>query len=167
MTDRRHALLRTMALGAALVLPRVPLAAPREVHGASDVYAEPGLALAWAVLQASAGADPGEATVVLTIELDPARYAQLDVQGRDPFGGGRRTWRERSASTPTVAVSALRRQFDDVPRTDVRLYAAGATEPALLVYYVGVPDTTPEYRTPMLLAAGVRERLVRARDRVR
>lgn len=65
-----------------------------------------------------------------------------------------------------MAVSAQRRQLDDVPRTELRLYTAGASEPALLVYYVGVPDTTPEYRTPMLLAAGVRERLVRARDRL-
>ncbi|MBL8363369.1 MAG: hypothetical protein JNN18_22985 [Rubrivivax sp.] len=169
MNHRRRALLHTLplvsTLGLALWRPRAACAAPREVHGASDVYAEPGLALAWAVLQAGASADPGDAIVVLTIELDPARFAQIEVQGRDPFGSGRRTWRERSASAPTVAVSALRRQIDDVPRTEVRLYAANATEPALLVYYVGVPDTTPEYRTPMLLAAGVRERLARARDK--
>ncbi len=164
--NQRRTLIHALALTPLLAGPGVLRAAPREVHGASDTYAEPGLSLAWAVLQAGAGADPGDATVVLTIELDVARFPQLDVQGRDPFGSGRRTWRERAASTPTVAVSAQRRQIDDVPRTEVRLYAAGAAEPALLVYYVGVPDTTPEYRTPMLLAAGVRERLARARERL-
>ncbi len=83
--NQRRTLIHALALTPLLAGPGVLRAAPREVHGASDTYAEPGLSLAWAVLQAGAGADPGDATVVLTIELDVARFPQLDVQGRDPL----------------------------------------------------------------------------------
>ena len=41
-----------------------------------------------------------------------------------------------------------RARFADFPRTEFRLWrsgaAPGAAPPALVVYYLGVPDTTPE-----------------------
>ena len=42
-----------------------------------------------------------------------------------------------------------RAQFADTPRTEWQLYAseaaARAGKPGLVVYYVGIPDTTPEF----------------------
>ena len=53
--------------------------APREVHGAADAYAEPGIALAWGVLR---GADEATTRVTLRIVADPARYPA--PRGRRP-----------------------------------------------------------------------------------
>jgi len=56
-----------------------------------------------------------------------------------------------------------------LPRTEWRFYSANATAvkasdvPALLVYYQGVPDTTPEFKDEAALAASLDQRIARAR----
>ena len=160
MTRRRTLL----AAGSTLALPALPArASPIEVHGAAAVHAAPGLALAWALLRGRAVRDPGEALVVLSIELDTARHAELAVLRRDPFGSGQLQWQPRAGAKPSQTLRATRAQLAELPRTELRFYAAGAAEPQRIVWFAGVPDTTPEYLDAEALAAGVRERLQRAR----
>ncbi len=91
--------------------------------------------------------------------------------GRDPF-----TRRE----TPLLPISDLggafdlkvpRTRFADYPRTEIRLWARatapGTSPPALVIYYLGIPDTTPESRRGDELERSLSERIERARADLR
>jgi len=149
---------RRRAVFAVLALPvfAVPPAAAREVHGAADAYAEPGLALAFAVLR---GRDEAGTTVVIRIEADPTRYGHVSVQGRDPFGAAERVLLPRSATAGLPDLALPRPHFAELPRTEFRF--EGARE--RVVYYLGVPDTTPEFDRADALSADLARRIARAR----
>jgi hypothetical protein len=60
-----------------------------------------------------------------------------------------------------------RSQYADFPRSEVRLYAspaaARANTPSLVVFYLGVPDTTPEFTSEEALHAYFADQIARAR----
>lgn len=130
-----------------------------EVHGASDVYAEPGLALAWAVLRGPPAQDPADAQVWLRCHIDRRVHAQVEIIGRDPFGSARIVLAKRMAAPDALMISAPRRQFAEYPRTEVRSYAEGGRTPRRIVWFVGIPDTTPEYLDEAQLGQGLLLRL--------
>ena len=137
---------------------------PREVHGSADAFALPGVALAWGVLRA---AKEDDTAVVIRIETGPPGYAWIEVVGKDPF-----TQREQVLlATVQVAgpfdLKAPRARYADFPRTEIRLWSAGSpreASPSLTVYYLGVPDTTPEFRRADDLDRSLSARVTRARD---
>ncbi|MFT3820033.1 MAG: hypothetical protein QM750_20885 [Rubrivivax sp.] len=136
----------------------------RELHGALDAWAEPGLAMAWAVVR---GRGEDDALVLIRIEADPQRHARIAAQGRDPFGDGRVELLAPAANPGALTLRLPRKQFADHPRTELRFFAPGAAAPGVMVYYLGVPDTTPEFATESEAAASLKDRLGRARDRMR
>jgi hypothetical protein len=156
---------RVAAIVAAWLVMSVGVAqaadAPREVHGAADAYAEPGIALAWGVQR---GADEASTRVTLRVVADPARYPRLAVIGRDPFT---QTERVVQAARSTAGLPDLvipRAHFADFPRTELRFFAPGGAEaPVVVVYYLGVPDTTPEFAAAAALDRYLGERIARAR----
>lgn len=143
--------------------PGLAAAAPREVHGAHDAWAEPGAALAWGVLR---GRDEASTRVIIRVELDPRVWARLQASGRDPFGGGSVERPMLQGDGGLFTVDELRNRFADHPRTELRLFAPGAAEPGLLVYFLGVPDTTPEWTDAAALQADLRARIAAARARM-
>ncbi|MBL8287729.1 MAG: hypothetical protein JNL85_07085 [Rubrivivax sp.] len=167
------AALHAAALAAAMVAglgaaPRQAGAAPREVHGAHDAWAGPSLALAWGVLR---GRDEATTRVVIRIEADPQRHARVTATGRDPFGGGTVTLPVQRGADGALTIDVPRSHFADHPRTELRFHAPGASgaadaDPALLVYFQGVPDTTPESTSMAQLEADLRARIARARAQV-
>lgn len=136
----------------------------REVHGSSDAFASEGVALAWAVLR---GTTEANTVVVMRIARDEATFPGCAVTATDPFSGQSRTILERTSAAGALDVRTPRQRFADFPRTDVKLYAkadpALAAEPARVVYYLGLPDTTPEFQDEAALLASLEERLARAR----
>jgi hypothetical protein len=135
----------------------------REMHGMSDAFAAPGVALAWGVLR---GAGDSQAVVDVRFAVDPMTYPRVVVVGRDPFSSAERVL----AASPTPGLTDLRvprSNFARYPRTEFRFYGTAAREPAetpkLVVYFVGVPDTTPEFANEARLDASLTERIVRAR----
>ena len=60
-----------------------------------------------------------------------------------------------------------RAQFADYPRTELRLFASAAAAqsgpPALVIFYHGVPDTTPEFNDASKLDAHLAARIAQAR----
>ena len=136
----------------------------REVHGSSDAFETDGVAVAWAVLR---GTTEANTMVVLRVRRDESKYPAFSVTGTDPFGGQSRVILERANSAGAVDVRTPRSRFGDFPRTDVKLYAsakpAAAGSPALVVYYLGLPDTTPEFSDEAALIASLESRLARLR----
>lgn len=153
---------RTVVAGC-LLAPLAGLAqALREVHGAHDAWAEAGLALAWGVLR---GRSETDTRVLLRIEADPQRHGRVTALGRDPFGGGTAELPLTMAADGSAQLNLPRSHFAEHPRTELRFFAPGGSQPQLLVFYLGLPDTTPEFVTAGQLDTDLRARLSRARTR--
>jgi len=131
-----------LALFAALALPAM---AQDVVHGENSVFASAGVRLAWAVQR---GPSEVETLVIVRVVAD-AGYRAVRVDGVNPF---------IKASTMFVAARPLegaadlsipRAQFADFPSSQLHFFAsmedAAANKPKLTVFYLGVPDTTPEF----------------------
>ena len=145
-----------MILIALLALPLLaPLLAQAEsVHGADSVFLSPSIGIAWGVLRAPTE----EETVVVTRVSNPmARYAYLRVEGVNPFTGRRTAVVEGVPLGAWADVKGPRPRFADFPRREIHLYATEAEwrarKPSLTVYYLGVPDTTPEFTSEAALDA--------------
>jgi hypothetical protein len=156
------------AVGLGVALRGIDIAAaPLTVHGSADAYAGPGIALAWGVLRAP----HEEATVALIrIVTDPRAFPVIGVAGIDPF-----TQREDWAYPParsegTLDVRISRGRFADLPRTEIRLFDAATAStdaPTLTVYFLGLPDTTPEFSDAAKLDAYLTARIARERAGLR
>jgi hypothetical protein len=129
-----------------LGMPSVAAESSREVHGSADVYSAPGVALAWGVLR---GADEATTTVVVRIVANADVFRRVAVVGSDPFSDRKRTLLAATSIDGGVEVRSSRQAFGDFPRTEFRFYATASTAaldpPQLVVYFLGVPDTTPEF----------------------
>ena len=160
---RRTFLAGVVAAGASCAAAAQGLAT-REAHGALDAYAGDGLALAWAVLR---GRDEQTTRVIVRVEADPARYGSLSVTGVDPFTRATLAMMPLRPLAGRYQFFASRSRFADHPRTEWRFYRdvapAADAVPVLLVYYQGVPDTTPEFNDVAKLDAYLAERLRRVR----
>jgi hypothetical protein len=140
---------------------RAAVAGAVDVHGASEAFAGPGIVMAWGILR---GTDDVSTQVLLRMEVDAA-YADVRVLGVDPFTHA--THELVAHGRGSVALTASRAQFAQFPRTEVRLFhargSAPAGEPDVVVYYLGVPDTTPEFDDAAKLDAYLEARLARLR----
>lgn len=139
-------------------------AAIAEEHGKTDVFVARGLALAWAVAR---GPDEARTFVVIRVVTDPAEIGALSVTGRDPFTKAEHVWMRAARSSGRVDVRIPRTGFADFPRTELRFYAPGAeasaAQPRIEVFYLGVPDTTPEFADGSRLEAYLDDRIAKAR----
>jgi len=132
------------------------------VHGSADAFGAPGIAMAWAIER---GKDEATTTAVVRVVADRATYGWLDVRGVDPFTQGAEPILAGRAIGGSLDVRIARSRFADTPRTEWRFYAteadAAAGAPTLTVYYVGVPDTTPEFAERAKLDAYLAARTAR------
>ena len=135
--------------------------APRELHGMAEAFTAPGVALAWGVLR---GANESETVVVMRIVTNPASYPWLAIVGSDPFTQSKRQVLPATPSADVTDVRAPRAHFAEFPRTEARFYESGAAarqdRPALVVFFLGVPDTTPEFATEDQVQAYFTRRLL-------
>ena len=153
----RRTLVAVLALAAGLAVAADP---PRAVHGSSDAFAAPGIALAWGVLR---GRSEDATAVVVRIVVDPQRYPWLALAGVDPSTTDERPVLRATEAAGAFDVRIPRAQFADFPRTELKLFASAAAArdgaPALVVFYHGVPDTTPEFAEAAKLDAHLATRL--------
>ena len=148
-------------VAAALVGLAMHASAQTVVHGSADAFRAPGVAMAWAIER---GRDEASTIVVVRVVADPATYGWIDVRGIDPFTKAEQPILAGRAIGGSLDVRIARPVFADTPRTEWRLYAseaAVAAGPALTVYYVGVPDTTPEFADRAKLDAFLAARTAR------
>ena len=133
------------------LLPLPPLP-PLEVHGESATFAGHEVAIVWGVLQR-----PIEAETEVVIRITPAgnAYTYLSVEAVDPFTQARRPLVSGQPLGELVDVRALRTTFAEWPRRELSFYRTrqqlGAGVADLTVYYLGVPDTAPEFTSEVAL----------------
>lgn len=133
----------------ALVLLTYASLAPgqgQEVHGENSVFAGHGVAIAWGVLK---GPMEEQTQVILRIVPAGEAYAYVGVEAVDPFTGKRQRLLEGRPLGDRVDILSPRGAFADFPRREVHLYRTAGDwqvkKPTVTVYYLGVPDTTPEF----------------------
>jgi hypothetical protein len=152
---------RLAAACCALAIGAAPAA---EEHGKIDVFAGRGVAIAWAVAR---GPSEDATFVVMRVVTDPAVFPALSVTGRDPFTKAEHEWVSARASPGRMDVRIPRARFADFPRTELRFFAAvpesAAAKPELVVFYLGIPDTTPEFNEAPRLEAYLDDRVAKAR----
>jgi hypothetical protein len=134
----------------------------RELHGHSDAFAASGVAIAWAVLR---GNSEETTAVVMRVATDSGAFARFAADSVDPFTQRRQAVVAERPLAGATEVRVPRAHFADFPRTELRFYAAGAASaslpPMLIVFYLGVPDTTPEFTDPARLDAYLTDRIAR------
>lgn len=161
------AFLLLAGLGLAIPLPQPAEAADpaRAAHGSADVFTAPGVALAWGILR---GASEASTLVVLQIVAERDVFATATVVGIDPFAQKEQVLLPLTPVSARIELRVPRAQFADHPRTELRLYgSAGATPadaPKLVVFYLGVPDTTPEFASEAALESYLAQRIAGARS---
>ena len=121
-------------------------AAQSVVHGADSLFSSPTVRLAWGVLKGKTEADT---QVVIRVANVAGEYRFLRVDGVDPFTKARVVFVEELPLDKTADVAISRAKFADHPSTELHLFrdeaAMRAKRAATVVYYLGVPDTTPEF----------------------
>ena len=161
MNLRGRLLLALLALAPG-VSPGDAAESAREVHGVAEAYAEPGVALAWAVLR---GETEAATQIVVRIVADPTRYAVVQAQAINPFSQQQRSLLPATSTRAAIDIRAPRSQFADFPRCEIRFHASAAGSqpgaPELIVFYLGVPDTTPEFKTEAAMNSYLADRLAR------
>jgi hypothetical protein len=125
-----------------------------EVHGQTDFFSGHGVALAWAVAR---GPDEARTFVVVRVVTEPAIRA-ISVKGRDPFTKTDKTWVDARATTGRIDIRIPRGGFADFPSTQWTFHLDGTQTP-LVVFYLGVPDTAPEFADEARLEAYLGERM--------
>ena len=153
--------LAALVFYAALSRAAPDAAGAREVHGVADAFTRPGVALAWGVLRGKSEADTFVVVRVLSSAPD---FAFVAADGVDPFTQQRKTLRAPTRASGGVDLAIPRAHFSDFPRTEFKLSAdEKAAVPTLTIYYLGVPDTTPEFPTREALSRYLADRLARER----
>jgi hypothetical protein len=127
-----------------------------EVHGASDTYAGEGVAIVWGVLR---GASEESTVVVVRVAADAHRYNRVEVAGVDPFTHVAKIRYPVTSLGAGLDLPLPRAGFADHPRTEIRF----AGPESLTVYYLSIPDTTPEFGSAAALEAHLAARMAQLR----
>jgi hypothetical protein len=150
-----------LSRGAAILLVFVALAAPDiaraqapQLHGADTVLISPSVTIIWGVLR-----DPKQelALAVARVINTARRYDFVTLEAVDPFSGCRATVAAGVPLNEQADLRSPRGSYADYPRREFHFYRSAADlrakRPALIVYYVSLPDTTPELRSEAALQA--------------
>jgi hypothetical protein len=115
------------------------------VHGADSLFVSPAVKLAWLVRR---GATETETLFVIRVITD-ASHPFIRLDGVDPFTKDRKVFVAARPLERETDLAIPRAQFADHPSTELHFFAsaedAAANKAKLTIFYLGVPDTTPEF----------------------
>jgi hypothetical protein len=116
------------------------------LHGADGIFVVPDVAIVWAVLKQPPG---DKATIWLRVVNSTRKFSHVAIDGVDPFSKKRERVAAGVKLDAEARIPSDRDTFAELPSREVHLYRTEADlraeRPALTVYYLGVPDTTPEF----------------------
>ena len=149
--------LMALLLGLSLAAPAAR-AEDTLLHGADSIFATPDVVIVWGVLRESSDPD-----VVIRVAPGP-RFGAITVEAVDPFANTRRPVIAIRPLAGPVDITRRRADFTELPRLEIRLSpAAGAEGATVTVYYLGVPDTTPEFTSQSTLRQYLNDAVARSR----
>jgi hypothetical protein len=135
-----------------LMVPTLARSQGQEIHGENSVFAGHGVAIAWGVLK---GATEEETQVILRVVPMDISFADVRIEGVDPFTQNRQVIVDGQPLHDPLDVRTARGTFADFPRREIRLYRNDADwqahKPTVTIFYLGLPDTTPEFTSEAAL----------------
>lgn len=144
-----HPRLALLVLTLALLTSVARAQAPTVVHGADSQFSNATVKLAWAVRK---GMTEESTQVVIRLLNVAGAYRWIRLDGVDPFSKARTAFAAAAPLENGIDLVVPRKAFADHPSTEIHLFPsqddAVADRPALTIFYLGVPDTTPEFATP-------------------
>src|SRR6476620_6134251 len=137
-------MLRWLAL-IAMLLARAA-AAQQAVHVESSTFISSTVKLGWVVKR---GASEAETLVIVRVVATDASYRVIRVDGVDPFTKDHKVFVVARPLERETDIAISRARFADHPSTEFHFFRsaedATANRAAHTVFYLGVPDTTPEF----------------------
>jgi hypothetical protein len=116
----------------------------KEIHGADSSFRIGDIGICWGMLR---GAPRSDVQVVIRIrsltDVEPP-YSEYAVQAVHPFSRVTESAVPRRPLEKVNDVMAPREAFKNLTGRRILFYKPSASEPDLAVYYMGIPDTTPE-----------------------
>jgi hypothetical protein len=156
--------LRLLVVLILLVLPTPARSQGPEIHGENSVFTGHGVAIAWGVLKR---ATEEQTQVVLRIVSTDTSFAAVRIEGVDPFTRSRQVIIDGQPLHDRLDVRTPRAAFADFPRREIRLYRTDADwqahTPSVTIFYLGLPDTTPEFTSEAALFTYLDEALAKVR----
>ncbi len=135
-----------------LAMPTLAQGQGQEVHGENSVFAGHGVAIAWGVLK---GATEEQSQVIARIVPAGMVFAAVRIEGVDPFTQNRHVFIDGQPLRGRLDVRTPRGSFADFPRREIQLYRTDADwqahQPTVTIFYLGLPDTTPEFASEATL----------------
>jgi len=123
----------------------------REYHGADSIFEKEGIVVLWAMMKG-----PTEETSWVYIKIiqtggGPASFQLFGVEAVDPFSNQKEWVVKGEACKKENMVKSIRASFREKTARRVLFYEKAEDllkeNPAMIVYYLGVPDTSPEFMT--------------------
>ena len=142
-------ILASLLLAAAGILSTVLAPAPvqgetREIHGADSSFRSGAIGICWGMLRGAPGSDV-QVTIRIRILSEGDRpYSDYAVQAVHPLTQAAEWVVPRRSLEKVNTVAAPRESFKNLAGRRIYFYRPAASEPELAVYYMGIPDTTPE-----------------------
>ena len=119
------------------------------LHGADSTFRSESLGICWAIVKSP---DTGSLEVVIRIQvLDPAknRFRSFAVKAFDPFTGTAEWIAVQKTLETTNDIRTPREDFKHLGGRQILFYASAigpGDQPAdLIVEYLGIPDTSPQF----------------------
>jgi hypothetical protein len=138
----KRALLLVWLAGAALAAPAWCQTA--EVHGADSSFRSGPIGICWGMLRGAPGEEVQVVIRIRVMDEGPPPYAELAVEAVHPLTRATETVVARRPMERTTDISAPRKSFKHLTGRRIAFHDRSSAEPKLVVFYNGVPDTTPE-----------------------
>jgi hypothetical protein len=116
----------------------------REIHGADSSFRTGVIGICWGMLRGAAGSDVQVTIRIRLLSEGESPYSEYAVQAVQPLTKAVEWVVPRRPLEKVNNATAPRESFKDLGGRRICFYRPAASEPDLEVYYMGIPDTTPE-----------------------
>jgi hypothetical protein len=123
----------------------------REIHGADSSFRTGAIGICWGMLRGAAGSDVQVVIRIRLLSEGGSAYSDYAVQAVHPLTQAAEWVVPRRSLEKVNTAAASRESFKNMAGRRIYFYRPSASEPELAVYYMGIPDTTPELTDPAQL----------------
>jgi hypothetical protein len=123
----------------------------REYHGADSIFEKEGIIILWGIFKGSTEETSWVYIKIIQTGGGPAFFQLFGVEAEDPFSNQKEWVVKGVAFKKENMVKSIRASFREKTARRVLFYEKAEDllkeNPAMIVYYLGVPDTSPEFMT--------------------
>ncbi len=149
MKTRISLIVMLLLLIGSVVRQHTVWAEEHEYHGADSVFQAEGIAIFWAILKGSDDESSLVCIKIIATDDDADSFATFSVLAVDPFSKEEKWIVEEKEFHKENLLRLNRASFRDMMERRFFFYTTDEHDqdkkPALLVYYLSIPDTAPEF----------------------